>query len=81
MRDLKTKNHVFDCNFFIERPAHGELMLRIQNASVAVVSDVFREATETALMYYRGKPYHDYKACKFLRDEGNQIFLILSKEN
>lgn len=79
MKDLKTKNHVFDCDFFIESPSLRQIMIRIQNSKIGVVSNVFHEATETALIYYRGKPYHEYTKCLVVRDEGTQVFVMLSK--
>lgn len=77
MKDLKTRTHIFDANFFIARQNPKQLMIRIQNSSMAEISDVFHEPTELAVLTYRGRPYHGYINCKTIRDEGMQIFLIL----
>lgn len=77
MKDLRTRAHTFDSNFFIPRENPKQLMIRIQNSSMAEISSVFHEPTELAELTYRGRPYHGYINCKTIRDEGSQIFLIL----
>lgn len=78
MRDLRTRTHVFDSDFCIENVNNNQLMIRVRNTTMREVESVFHNASETSEMSFRGRPLHDYTRCLTIRDEGAQIFVMLS---